>query len=379
MSLFLVLTSLVNVISGSNFPDEFGIRSDRLTMIEHVARTERDLIDKLISIKDIHSDPEGELEFFIEFLIGDTGFPFEEPVEETVKYLVERFKIVERFLYDWPMIAEVVDSLEVDHHLDIIAEFVTTVPQLPTFSDLSEIVRQLNEAMALDRLLDTSEVLLDGMEFNTGNYLILTNVSHGLGHVNSCVEWGDLADSDLVLAEEPFTIPGEEHWLNQYLVYLECLIKVEDEEQANIVRDEILGHYNDDEGVKKAVRMLSRGRGKLVSRDSEIDRCTSDIPSLDSYCYLQWSRDPFTPMKIEKISGTSIIFYREVGEMSGVRTLGRMSGDVLLDNSGGWLAVRVVSNEGVIIIEPGDALVIPPQLISHICGVSRGILDLYSL
>ena len=162
-------------------------------------------------------------------------------------------------------------------------------------------------------------------------------------------------------------------------MYLECLIKVEDEEQAKVVRDEILGHYNDNKDVKKTVRVLTRGGGKLVSRDSEVDRCTADVPTLDTYCFLTWSRDFYRPMKIERIVGTPIVFHREVGEVIGVRTLGGKSGDVMLDNSAGWVSVRVVSDSGVILIEPGDALVIPPRLISHICGVSRGLLQVYSL
>ena len=373
-----LLLSLPKLLVASTYPDEFKARDERLATIQNVARTERDLILKLVDIKETHSDPESELAYFLEFLLADSGYPFDETVESVVQYPTDRFKIVERFLYDWPMIAEVVDSLEVEPELDIMAEFERTVPRLPSHSDLNEIVRELNEVLAIDRV-EPYDIAPDATDFNTGNFMILTNASHALGHVKSCVDWGDLADSDLIFSDEPFTIPGEEHWLHQYLVYLECLVKLEDEDKAKVVREEILKHYRGRADVKEVVKVLSRGKGKLKSRDSEIDVCVDRSP-LDTHCYLELSRDTFYPMRIEKLAGTPIILHRGAGDS--IRSQGDRlkSGDVVLDNRGGKTAVSVVLvGKGTIVVEPGDALIVHPTLISHVCATSHGTIDVYSV
>ena len=377
----LLLSNPLQLVGALTYPDEFITRDNRLTNIWHLASTERELILKLIDIKERHPDPEGELDFFLEFLLADCRYPFDETVESVIKSPVDRFKIVERFIYDWPNVAEVVDGLEVEYDLDVMAEFVIRVPQLPSYSDLMECVRELNEAVAVDSLEPSQNGMkTDETDFNTGNYLILSNISHALGHVKSCVEWADLADSDLVLSEEPFTIPGEKHWLHQYLVHLECLVKLGEEDKAAVIREEILIHYSGDNEVKKVVNMLYGGKGKLLPRDREIDACT-ERTVLDTHCYLNWSHDIFQPIRVEKLEGIHIMLYRGVGYS--VSSLGRgiKSGRVLLDNSKGQTAVRVVLiiGKGTIAVEPGDALLIPPSLIGHVCAMAHGTIDVYSV
>ena len=360
--------------------------SDRQTLHKmwHLATTERYLIHTLLEVED-RSD---ELDYYVEFLVEDSGYnQFLEPVETILEYPLDRFKVVERFVWDWPQIGEAEGV-----NIDIMGEFGHHSTLL-TADDLVETVRELNEILSTYYRLhdDGASSLSDamtsltspGVSLNPGNLLILTNISHALGHVSACVIWGDAADTHLVTSEEPFTIPGEKYWLEFYLEYLECLMELGGkEEKVGVVAEEIKGHYRSDAGVKRQIERIMKGKGPLKMGGEELGWCSSRDVRYNTRCFYEKTVGGYYNLaRAEKVIGTDIMFY--TGLVPGVNTMtcpSDTTGKVVIDNSEGYYPVRVVTRQaGTLVLEAGWTVKMSSSDVIHLCSSQRGYVKLFGM
>ena len=370
MYLVSLLTVFLHYFANAAFIDRINCDKARLQNMELLADSERHLIQRISEIQDV-SD---ELAYFVEFLLKDSGHPHKESVELTLQYPLDRFKVVERFIYDWPMMQQYVDNLDID----IMAEFRRPGFQTPTLPDLVETVRELNEVIFTYKLSKDNITLLGspGVDINPGNLLILTNISNSLRHVEACVMWGDAAHEELLTSDYPFTIPGEQYWVDFYLVYLECLVNLGSrDKQAAKVREEIMTHYRADPAVMTRVNQVISNDGQHFSGEvNQFTRCMDGVVA-ETWCYFEMSG--FPPRKAEKVVGAEIVFYRDKASYVHSPMCRAEDDKVEIDNTVGHSSIHIVTRQsGTLVLYSGDSVKMKCTELVYLCTPLHGFANI---
>ena len=367
----LPLLVLISVSTG----DFLSSHSHYLTHLDTVTRlaaTERRVVGEVRGKEGL----DDQLSFLLDFLETDMGGPpYQTSVLEAMQFPLDRFKVVERFILDWPQFAGGIEALT---GLDVNLEFSSSPAE---YEDLLLTVSHLNSILSSSPLfpsLHTKETVNEhlaspGVSLNSGNLYVMTNLSYALGEYGACAEWGEAADADLLQSDEPFTIPGEPYWLDLYVIWYECLLREGYEEEAEEVRVEIMVHYGEE---AEAMERLERADLAEESQEEEDEEDWEDW-ELDTVCEVEIRG--WLPIWTESVVGSDIVFYRGAASVAMVRQGGARTGGVLVDNSGGAREMRVGTvSQGVVVLSPGDGIRVPVGDIGRVLQPEVGLITVYS-